>query len=194
MSDKKKYKPNPLAVKYGHHVHKKETKSKADLKKQLRNTQRLMQKMTSAVQQQELKRKVAAIELEIKELDSTQKQDKLREKYKYVRFVESKKLNRMITQTEKAIASEETEELLQKLQDLRLKLLYVERYPTDMKYVSLFPKDSEPHPFGQRIMERIKALKEEGKFEDPEFQWQFKEKTIEKEDKATHEADEFFLE
>ncbi len=73
---------------------------------------------------------------------------KYAEKYKYVRFVERKKVIRKMRQLQQTILSEKPDELKKadietKLAELRKDLLYIEKFPSKEKYMSLFPSGAE---------------------------------------------------
>lgn len=80
---------NPIAKKYGHHVHKKtaDTESKSSLKKRLRDTQRILKRDLPATKRQELERRLEALTAQVGSMDQNSKENELQEKYKYVRFV-----------------------------------------------------------------------------------------------------------
>jgi hypothetical protein len=70
---------------------------------------------------------------------------KYSEKYKYIRFVERKKVVRKMRQIQQQLiemtGSAEKDALELKLAELRLDLIYIEKYPGNEKYISLFPSE-----------------------------------------------------
>ena len=69
---------------------------------------------------------------------------KFAEKYKYVRFVEKKKLLRKMRQLQQSLMSGETidkAEIETKLAELRKDVLYIDKFPGNQKYISLFPAE-----------------------------------------------------
>ena len=75
------------------------------------------------------------------------KQGKLADKYKYVRFVEKKKVLRKMRSLQQAlmnpneIEEDRKTELESQLKDLRKDLMYVDKFPGNQKYISLFPSE-----------------------------------------------------
>jgi rRNA-processing protein Efg1 len=88
---KKHYKPNPLAKAHP----KKLTPSSSALSKRIRDAKRLAAKSDSAMKV-ELLRKVEGLERELLLLKRDEREKKIRETYKYVRFVERKKVVRRL--------------------------------------------------------------------------------------------------
>lgn len=94
-SQKKPGHPNPLARKYGHHLRKPKTEEEEEeesltvIRKKLRDTERQLRKATDmpATTQQDLRRRVKALKLKIERKVRDEKEKKLQEKYKYVRFI-----------------------------------------------------------------------------------------------------------
>jgi len=78
--------------------------------------------------------------------DSKQRQKgKYAERYKYIRFVERKKVLRKMRQLQlqliKMEGDVEKEKLEANLTELRRDLMYVEKFPSNEKYISLFPSE-----------------------------------------------------
>ena len=169
--------PNPLAKKYGHHAHKKKSSNKSEIKKKLRDAQRLLKKDLNATVRLDTSRKIQALQDTLEQLDQQAKEEKLAQKYKYVKFVELTKVNRKLKQ-----GIEEPYKLYQ---------LYIEYYPKDAKYIALFPKTDEPSG-SKEILEKIAAFRDQGLLQ-PGFEWRLA-KPIEKQDKVVEETgDDFFL-
>ena len=67
---------------------------------------------------------------------------KFAEKYKYVRFVEKKKVLRKMRQLQQSLLtfdSVDKVEVEKQLAELRKDLMYIDKFPGDKKYISLFP-------------------------------------------------------
>lgn len=149
----KVYKENPLKKKY--QLEKKE-RSLTVIKKQMRDSQRTMKKTTDANIKQSLQKRIEALESEISNYASLQTELKLTEKYKYVKFVELKKV-------EKAIRKGVDADCEQKV-NLENQKAYIEFFPKDLKYISLFPlKDDEKSQIEREtIMKDIIERKNQG--------------------------------
>jgi hypothetical protein len=83
----KRFQPNPLSKKYGHHAHQDKQKSSTSvnlLKQQLRSIVRMIAKFPD---REDLKTSKKAIEQRILLGISAQKEQVLQEKYKYLKFV-----------------------------------------------------------------------------------------------------------
>lgn len=79
-------------------------------------------------------------------------------KYKYIKFVEKRKLMRMLRQQEKlAEKGEGGDKLMDDLERTRLYLGYIKYYPRDMKYIALFPskKESSPNSVQSAILDYL---------------------------------------
>ena len=89
------------------------------------------------------------------------------DKYHYVRFVEKKKLTRKLRHIRdelvKAVSNkEETAELEKQLALVQDDMMYVQRFPLDEKYISLFPTSplsEEALKLQQEIKDKIKSRK-----------------------------------
>ncbi|KAI8817731.1 uncharacterized protein EV422DRAFT_213854 [Fimicolochytrium jonesii] len=150
--------PNPLARKYGHHLKQQGAKegdtaeaSLAKLKKQIRDAQRTLRRPNlTATQEKELQRRVKALNLKVEEQHQRSKEEALKAKYKYLRFVEQKKCDRKIASLQKELAevddseegSDEHQQILAELRTYETNAAYVKYYPLDMKYIALFPKET----------------------------------------------------
>lgn len=162
---------NPLTIKYGHHIHRKGPEPSSDeggiavLSKRLRDTTRLMQhKQLTTVKRQELERQVKAIELQIQKKKKLQKENDLQAKYKYIKFVEAKKVDRKIAQLTKEDCEESGKwELYRR---------YIRHYPRDLKYISLFPKtESDPKTLRLKteILQMVQDASAKRLFDNPLF-------------------------
>jgi hypothetical protein len=70
------------------------------------------------------------------------KEGNLADKYKYVRFVEKKKVLRRMRQLQQKLsvdAGPNRDSIESELSELRKDLMYVEKFPNNQKYISLFP-------------------------------------------------------
>lgn len=86
------YKENPLKKKY------QTTKlilSSSSLKKKIRDCSRMLTKLDS-LKQVEMSRRIEALKMELVEFTRNEKEDQMDKKYKYVKFVERKKVLRMM--------------------------------------------------------------------------------------------------
>ncbi|KAJ3077696.1 18S rRNA maturation protein [Quaeritorhiza haematococci] len=146
----------------------------AVLKKQIRDTERVLRRPNlTAVQQQDAERRLKALKIQLNKIQEEKEVKKLFAKYKYVRFVERKKVTRRINQLKSKLdvicssSSSSTTANTKKpkrpnldsitkaygttdlsllkttissqLAEQEWNLLYVDHFPVDMKYVSLFP-------------------------------------------------------
>ncbi|KAI9014714.1 hypothetical protein BC832DRAFT_165435 [Gaertneriomyces semiglobifer] len=153
------YQPNPLAKKYGHHVRPQQNEEGMSvIKKKIRDTERILKKGKNlqATQQLELERRIKALKLKLANKEREEREEKLAHKYKYVKFVESKKCARKLKQIEKALSSDPNNKDLQsELLTQRVNLAYIQHFPPDMKYISLFPTTT-----GKETSEQIKEAKD----------------------------------
>ena len=75
------------------------------------------------------------------------KESKLAEKYKYVRFVEKKKVLRKMRALQQSLMNgkelepEQRSSMEVQLSELRKDLMYVDKFPSNQKYISLFPSE-----------------------------------------------------
>jgi hypothetical protein len=85
---------------------------------------------------------------------------KFADKYKYVRFVEKKKVLRKMRQLQQSLMtgnSEAKDEVEAKLANLRKDLLYIDKFPGNQKYISLFPEGELSEDCRKKQME-IRAM------------------------------------
>ena len=115
----------------------------ASIKKKLRDTQRTLKRPSlNASLKTNLERRVRALELELKSASEQSASEKLQSKYKYVKFVERKKIERKLAQSQKELALDsQNQELQNHIADLELQRAYIDHYPMDLKYISLLKKD-----------------------------------------------------
>ena len=90
---------------------------------------------------------------------------KFESRYKKVRFVERRKLERKLTQINKKIENEKNEEKMEELKEEKEKIIdninYVKYYPKTYKYYSLFPnKDSD----NEEMIKKREKMKQKIKF------------------------------
>ena len=84
---------------------------------------------------------------------------KYAEKYKYVRFVEKKKVLRKMRQLQKDLisASEADKPAIEEtLAELRKDLMYIDKFPGKEKYISLFPSEGQ---LSEECLEKQKAIR-----------------------------------
>jgi hypothetical protein len=197
-TQKRKYKENPLRRKYGHHVHTKKSSALSvnQIKKKLRDTNRLLKKDLNAQKRTELERLVQSLEEQIKQTENEKRYTKYLERYKYVRFVETKKSQRRLKHAQKEGDEEE-------IRKYELNVLYTKFYPRDCKYVALYPAaqlepESKTLKRRNEILARIKELNEEGKLVEG-YSWTLKsseedsDTESEPEEANDDEQDDFFL-
>ncbi|KAJ3011529.1 hypothetical protein HKX48_006789 [Thoreauomyces humboldtii] len=163
---------NPLAKKYGHHLrtsnstapdgrdsqtaasHGAAEETSARLRKSIRDAERTLRRPNlSATQQTELERRIKALRIKLDAKLGRDKEEALRTKYKYIRFVEEKKCVRRVLQFQTQIkqASSSTSssdadadaELRSELARWEGNLAYVRHFPVDIKYISLFPVEND---------------------------------------------------
>ncbi|ORX75506.1 hypothetical protein BCR32DRAFT_271862 [Anaeromyces robustus] len=132
--------------------HVPEELSRDSLRKKIRDTKRLLRKDTlDANVRQELERSLKAYEIEFENKSKiTAKinvEEKYAEKYKFVKFLEFKKANKIWTKTKNQLENldanadpKKRESLEKQLQKYILDLNYIEHFPKDQKYISLYPK------------------------------------------------------
>ncbi|KAJ3109480.1 18S rRNA maturation protein [Physocladia obscura] len=117
----------------------------AGIKKRVRDTERLLRRGNlQATAKQELERRIKALNLELTIKTRELNEAEISTKYKYVKHVERTKVLRKITKLEKELAKLDNpkdtikHDLESDLAQQRLNLAYIEFFPKDMKYVSLF--------------------------------------------------------
>lgn len=104
-----------------------------NIKKQLRDTQRLLSRPTlPADVRREQERKLAALQIQSVEQEKSEKEKKMVTAYRMVRFFERKKAERHLKQ---ALKSDDDATKEKAIMDLN----YILHFPKDRKYISLFP-------------------------------------------------------
>ncbi|KAJ3323172.1 18S rRNA maturation protein [Boothiomyces sp. JEL0866] len=220
--NKNQYKPNPLAKKYGHSVHKKQATGVNGLNKKIRDLQRLLKKQTgmNAQKKQEITRQIESLELQVKDHKRKEKEEELAKKYQYVKFVEQKKTTKRITKLQKQLGlmakqDEGYGELERQLEDFQFNLLYIKFYPVDVKYISLYPSESNEQESENskkastediakgkekterlrlEIIEKLKTAQQGGLLKDGYVLRMKQKQDVEGEDQDEEEQDEFFME
>ncbi|RKO90081.1 hypothetical protein BDK51DRAFT_40170, partial [Blyttiomyces helicus] len=90
----------------------------------------------------DLQRRLKALKLALERKQRSTVEEKLALKYKYVRFVEKKKVTRKITQLERALTlPDPPATTAADLSEQRARLLYTTHFPRDMAYIALFAGD-----------------------------------------------------
>ncbi|KAJ3247280.1 18S rRNA maturation protein [Chytriomyces hyalinus] len=123
------------------------------IRKRLRDTERLLKRPNlQATAKQDLERRVKALNTELMLKQREANETEIMNKYKYIKHV----VLRKITKLEKSLApptddsddapldKDEKELLESELAEQRVNLAYIEFFPRDMKYVSLFPTTATP--------------------------------------------------
>jgi hypothetical protein len=154
----------------------------AVLRKRLRDTQRSLNRPSlPANVRTDLERRVKAIEHDMAQQAADSSANALAQKYKYVKFVERKKILRRIAQLESAdkksddgikeeegdseveiVDSKKTKE--SRLEELRLHLAYIDHFPADLKYVSILSTELSDSGLETRqsILSHLSSLLESG--------------------------------
>ncbi|KAJ3414340.1 18S rRNA maturation protein [Chytridiales sp. JEL 0842] len=136
------------------------TTSSSALKKRLRDTERLLKRPNlDATTRKDVERRLKALQLELLEKGRVVEEKKIAAKYKYVRHVEKTKIQRKLKQLEKQEGGASADKVLEQ----KVRLAYVEHYPRDMKYISLFPSSSSTTDPASDAEEQEKEEKPEGK-------------------------------
>lgn len=178
----------------GHHSKKGPTKKTAAdtktpmaaLRKRLRDTQRSLNRPSlPANVRTDLERRVKAIEHDMAQQSADYSANALAQKYKYVKFVERKKILRRIAQLESSAPSATDKSLIKedqgseaededpiddtktkesRLEELRLHLAYIDHFPADVKYVSILSTELSPSGLETRqsILRHLSSLSESG--------------------------------
>jgi hypothetical protein len=171
-------------------IHHKNQKQKSlfsisKLKKKQRDCKRALLKCKDAGKKRELERMIQTIQTDINDTLEQEKHSLLAEKYKYIKFVEEKKVKRRL----QAAVKEQNLELIQKFQ---FYLKYIQFYPKDVKYLSLFPNTATTTcTLQQDIFSKLKTMDH---LLTPGFTWTFHtlpDLTETKEEEK--ETDDFFL-
>ncbi|KAK9723051.1 18S rRNA maturation protein [Basidiobolus ranarum] len=155
---------------------KPENESASQLKKKLRDTQRLLKKdKLGADVRVNAERKLKAIQLQLDELQLTEKEKKLTTKYRMIKFFERQKVTRKIKQCEKKLSEEdlktkERKAIEKELKEHQVNLNYILHYPRLDKYISLFPKENGDDPEvvkrREEIREKIRSMMDKNELPD----------------------------
>ena len=84
---------------------------------------------------------------------------KYAEKYRYVRFVEKKKVLRKMRQLQKELIPASPSDKItieESLADLRKDLMYIDKFPGNEKYISLFPTEGQ---LSEECLQKQKAIR-----------------------------------
>jgi hypothetical protein len=95
---------------------------------------------------QDLQMRLRKLHLLLLTKQASIQESQLERKYKYVKHVETKKLTRRVGQLQRALVLSSSDDavrdmVVKALEETQLYLYYIQYYPKDMKYISLFPKD-----------------------------------------------------
>lgn len=86
---------------------------------------------------------------------------KLSDKYKYVRFVEKKKVIRKMRQLQRELQDcdpSNAQAINETLTELRKDLMYIEKFPGNQKYIALFPSEGQLSEECRRKQNEIRAM------------------------------------
>eukprot|EP00033_Pygsuia_biforma_P002860 GCRY01003155.1.p1 GENE.GCRY01003155.1~~GCRY01003155.1.p1 ORF type:complete len:251 (+),score=47.52 GCRY01003155.1:133-885(+) len=144
------------------------------LRKQIRDLSRSLKRENDSNKKSELQKKISDLTLKMNEAKQKQEMSnterKNATKYHYVKFVEKKKVERKIKHLEEKaeLTSEEEQERWNLLKDLE----YIKYYPSDKKYVSLFPNNCEdPVAHAELVSNMRKLIEDQLKLvADPQLQ------------------------
>ena len=110
------------------------------LKKQLRDTQRLLARPNlPADMRREQERKLAHISAMIVERVSAEKEVAMKKRFAKIRFFEGRKAERHLKTASRELLNENSEEKLAQWVEAKRDLIYVQAHPYDQKYISLWP-------------------------------------------------------
>ena len=124
---------------------------KQSIKNQIRNIKRYLAKKGDSIEpaiKKAQEKKLLALEAATGDKIKNQKEQKLAKKYHRVKFFEKKKVLRKIKKAERAIREKAGDASTNQkaLTTARDQLTYIEYYPKDKKYVSLFVFDQKEDP------------------------------------------------
>jgi hypothetical protein len=148
------------------------------IKKSIRDTQRLYKHSPSPA----LETKLADLKEKLSDLQSEARKIKVQQKYKYVKFVEKKKLLRKLKSLD---ASDD-------LMQVQLHMAYIDHYPRDLKYISILMDTSEE---GQELRNSILLYLQKVKDETGKWpvDWEYAEKVQCKTKLPKPLNDDFFI-
>lgn len=154
----------------------------SQIKKMIRDTKRLINHSPSPA----LESKLADLTDKLADLNSHARKLKIQQKYKYVKFVEKKKLLRRLKSLEKASDSSED------LAKVRLHLAYIDHYPTDLKYISILMDTSdEAQEKKNSILSYLEKVKQEtGRMP---VDWEYAQEILGKTKEPKPLNDDFFI-
>ncbi|KAI9486162.1 MAG: hypothetical protein EXX96DRAFT_547870 [Benjaminiella poitrasii] len=120
--------------------------SASKIKKKIRDTQRSLNRPKIEAQVAiQLKRRLRSFQYDLGERIVDEHERSNASKYHKIKHFERKKIERKLKQVRKSLETEtETDkktELERQLEEFQVKLLYVQKYPKTMAYVSLYPKE-----------------------------------------------------
>ncbi|KAJ3110502.1 18S rRNA maturation protein [Phlyctochytrium bullatum] len=126
----------------------------------------------------DIQRRIKALNLEISKKKQGSVEQKFHEKYKYIKHVEKTKVQRLIKRLEKQQSAGSAVE--EELHEALVSLNYIDHYPKDMKYISLFPKssgseapisasESDTDRMRSKIRESIRKAMESGDLQNPGY-------------------------
>ncbi|KAJ3065324.1 hypothetical protein HDU98_011313 [Podochytrium sp. JEL0797] len=120
----------------------------AGIRKKIRDAERLLRRpKLPATTKQELERRIKSLNKELVNKAREVNETDISGKYKFVKHLERKKVLKNITRLEKSVAEltaegQDASSTSEDLAQQRIRLAYIEFYPKDMKYISLFPTTS----------------------------------------------------
>jgi hypothetical protein len=151
------------------------------IKKMIRDTKRLINHSPSPA----LESKLADLTEKLSDLTSEARKLKIQQKYKYVKFVEKKKLLRKLKSLEKDSDASDVSQV-------RLHIAYIDHYPTDLKYISILMNTSdEAQEKKNSILLYLQKVKDEtGRWPTD---WEYASKVLGKTKEPKQLNDDFFI-
>lgn len=155
----------------------------SQIKKMIRDTKRLINHSPSPA----LESKLNDLTEKLTDLNAEAHKLKIQQKYKYVKFVEKKKVLRRLKSFEKVSESSDQVDLA------RLHLAYIDHYPTDLKYISILAVNNsdEAQEKKNAILLYLKKVKKETGLWP--MDWEYSEKILGKTKEPKPLNDDFFL-
>jgi hypothetical protein len=143
------------------------------LKKQIRDATRLLSRpnLPSDIRQVQ-ERKLAHLNAMMRERGEEEKVRAMRSRYAKVRFFETTKAKRHLKQAARNFAQEPSEAHLNAWMEAKRNLVYVQEFPLDRKYISLFPSGSltDEKVLAQRAQIRSELASKNGLFDKIELE------------------------
>ncbi|XP_068707168.1 uncharacterized protein [Montipora foliosa] len=138
-------------------------KRNKSLKNKARDVQRLLKKPNlPATVRVEKERMLQMLRESIKDKGNQEKEKKIMERYKRVKFFEKRKLfrkyNICVKDLNECKDNETRDNLQKKLEEIKLQWNYIFHFPKDTKYISLFPNTSCNSEEGHQKQEHILKL------------------------------------